>query len=110
MSPRHLILPGLLCSVALAQAPLSVQQATLPLPLRYYQAPQIPAVRLVNSGRLDRLMRAGKLYLTVQDALALAIENNLNLEIARYGPQLADSAYERAKAGGPIRGVPSGSS
>jgi outer membrane protein len=109
MSPRHLILPGLLCSVALAQAPLSVQQATLPLPLRYYQAPPIPAVRLVNSGRLDRLMRAGKLYLTVQDALALAIENNLNLEIARYGPLLADSALERAKAGGPIRGVPSAS-
>ena len=55
------------------------------------------------------LMRAGKLYLTVQDALALAIENNLNLEVDRYGPLLAQSALERAKAGGPVRGVPSAS-
>ena len=108
MNRLRLILP-LICGAALAQAPISVQQPTLPLPLRSYQAPQIPAVRLVNSGRLDRLMRAGKLYLTVQDALALAIENNLNLEIARYGPLLADSALERARAGGPIRGVPSAS-
>ena len=57
----------------------------------------------------DSLMRAGKLYLTVQDAIALAIENNLDLEIDRYGPLLAESALERAEAGGPIRGVPSAS-
>ena len=58
---------------------------------------------------LNSLLRAGKLYLTVQDAIALAIENNLDLEIDRYGPLLAQSALERAQAGGPIRGVPSAS-
>ena len=96
-------------AAAFAQAPISLTRPTLPLPLRSYTAPQIAPARLNNSGRLARLVRAGKLYLTLQDALALAIENNLNLEIARYGPLLADSALERAKAGGPIRGVPSAS-
>jgi outer membrane protein TolC len=92
-----------------AQTPLTVQRPTLPVPLRSYQAPGIPQARLFNSGRLNRLIRAGKLYLSVQDVLALAIENNLNLEIARYGPLLAQSALERARAGGPIRGVQSAS-
>lgn len=62
-----------------------------------------------NSARLNSLLRAGKLYLTVQDAIALAIENNLGLEIDRYGPLLAQAALERAQAGGPVRGVPSAS-
>jgi len=69
----------------------------------------VPAIRQGNSTRLHDLLRAGKLYLTVQDALALAIENNLNLEVDRYGPLLAQSALERNKAGGPLRGVPSAS-
>src|ERR1035438_9770928 len=53
-------------------------------------------------------MRAGKLYLSLQDAIGIAIENNLDLEIARYGPLLSDTALKRAEAGGPYRGVPSG--
>jgi outer membrane protein len=87
-----------------------VMSAPAPSWLRPYVAPTVAPIRLHNSGRLDSLIRAGNLYLTVQDALSLAIENNLNLEIDRYGPWLADSALERAKAGGPNRGVPSGSS
>ena len=78
-------------------------------PVRPYMAPPVPPVRLGNSARLHSLMRAGHLYLTVHDALALAIENNLNLDVDRYGPLLADTALQRAKAGGPIRGVPSAS-
>jgi outer membrane protein TolC len=79
------------------------------LPVRSYLAPTIPPVRLANSNRLYSLIRAGSLYLTLRDALALAIENNLSLEIDRYGTPLAQSALERAKAGGPLRGVPSAS-
>jgi hypothetical protein len=90
------------------EQPVTVQAAHVPAAIRPYMAPYIPPIRLQNSGRLDQLMRAGNLYLTVADALALAIENNLNLEIERYGPLLADSASERAKAGGPLRGVPAG--
>jgi outer membrane protein TolC len=80
-----------------------------PKMIRPYEAPDIPPVHLNNSTRLSGLIRAGNLYLTLQDAIALAIENNLDLEIDRYGPLLADSALKRAEAGGPIRGVPSGS-
>jgi hypothetical protein len=79
------------------------------LPVRSYLAPTIPPVRLTNSTRLYGLIRAGNLYLTLPDALSLAIENNLNLQIDRYGPLLMQSALERAKAGGPLRGVPSAS-
>jgi outer membrane protein len=99
----------------LALVPLSAQEqpfaerSPLPVPLRSYLAPTIPPIRLGNSPRLQTLLRAGNLYLTVQDALALAIENNLNLEIDRYGPLEALSTLDRAKAGGPLRGVPSAS-
>ncbi|MGD1072940.1 MAG: TolC family protein [Bryobacteraceae bacterium] len=85
---------------------LSSAQAPI---LRDYQVHQTPPVRVNNSARLAGLIRAGKLYLTLQDAIALAIENNLDLEVARYEPLLAASALTRQQAGGPIRGVPSGS-
>src|SRR3954463_15068175 len=90
--------------------PSTVVRPQVIIPIRDYMAPTIAPVRLTNSQRLYTLIRAGNLYLSAEDALALAIENNLNLEIDRYGPQLAQSALERAKAGGPIRGVPSGTS
>ena len=77
--------------------------------IRPYKAPILPPTRLTNTPRAQTLIRAGKLYLSTADALALAIENNLDLEIDRFGPLLAKSALERAQAGGPIRGVPSAS-
>jgi outer membrane protein TolC len=88
---------------------VTIEKPHLPIPFRSYAPPAVSASRPGNSRRLHDLLRAGKLYLTVQDALALAIENNLNLEIDRYGPLLAQSALERQKAGGPLRGVPSAS-
>jgi outer membrane protein len=100
---------GIATSSSAQNQPISVQQPQVRIPLRSYAAPTIPPIRLTDSNRLAGLIRAGNLYLTAQDALALAIENNLNLEIARYGPLMAQSALERAKAGGPLRGVPSGS-
>jgi outer membrane protein len=92
-----------------AQEQPFAERPSLPIPLRSYLAPTVPPIRLGNSSRLETLLRAGNLYLTVQDALALAIENNLNLEIDRYGPLEALSALNRAKAGGPFRGVPNAS-
>jgi outer membrane protein TolC len=96
------------CAALLLQAqeqPVTVQVARVPAVIRPYMAPSTPPIRLHNSSRLYSLMRAGNLYLTVADALALAIENNLNLEIDRYGPLNADANLERAKAGGPLRGL-----
>jgi outer membrane protein len=80
---------------------------TAPL-VRSYQAPTVPPIRLSDSGRLQGLIRAGVLYLSVEDAIVLALENNIDLEIARYGPILADWNLERAEAGGALPGVPSG--
>jgi outer membrane protein len=78
-----------------------------PLLVRPYLAPEVPPVRLRNSDRIRELMRAGTLYLTVQDAIALALENNIDLEVSRYNPLLATWQVERAKAGGALPGVPS---
>jgi outer membrane protein len=78
--------------------------------LRPYRAPAVVPVELRNSTRLQNFIRAGKIYLTAEDAIALAIENSLDLEVERYNGLLAEWALERAQAGGPIRGVTSGSS
>ena len=108
--PRSLL--AWICAAAICSAQdqqVAIEKPHLPVPIRSYVAPTVSASRLGNSGRLHKMLRAGKLYLTVQDALALAIENNLNLEVDRYGLLLAQSALERSKAGGPVRGVPSAS-
>ena len=55
--------------------------------------------------RLDSLLRGGNLYLSLQDAIALALENNLDIAIQRYGPQIADAEVMPAEAGGFARGV-----
>lgn len=71
-----------------------------------YSAKEIPPINLQNSNRLEALIRAGKLYLSLQDAIALALENNLDVEVARYGPQIGQADLLRARAGGLLRGVP----
>jgi outer membrane protein TolC len=71
-----------------------------------YRAKEIPPADMSNSPRLEQLLRAGNLYLSLQDAIALAIENNLDVEVARYGPQIGQADLMRAKAGGLLRGVP----
>src|SRR3954447_7984550 len=78
--------------------------------LRPYQAEFIPPIRTSNSLRLRDLVRAGKLYLTAQDAIALALENNIDIEVARYNPLLDEWQLERAQAGGALPGVPAASS
>src|SRR5262245_116869 len=73
---------------------------------RPYRQPNIPSINLRNSNRGEQLIRAGKIYLSLQDAIALALENNLDVELARYGPRLAEAALLRSKAGGAaLRGV-----
>ncbi len=70
-----------------------------------YRSPQVPPINVANSARLESLLRAGRLYLSIQDAIALALENNLDIEIQRYGPQIADAQVLRAKAGAFAQGV-----
>ena len=69
---------------------------------------QIPAASFTNSVRLSDLVKDGKIYLSLSDALALALENNYDLAIARYNLDIADTDILRAKAGASLRGVNSG--
>jgi outer membrane protein len=63
----------------------------------------VAPARLTNSSRLDTLIQGGNLYLTVQDTIALALENNLDIAMQRYGPFLALEDLHRAESGGILR-------
>ncbi len=77
-------------------------------PLRAYAPTEVPAANLSNSARIDQQMRDGKLYLSLNDAIELALENNLDIAIARYNLPIAEADIERTKAGGVFRGVNTG--
>ena len=77
-------------------------------PIKAYAPSLVPKPNLANSPRLQQLMRDGKLYISLQDAIALALENNLDLAIARYNLPIADTDILRTKAGGFFRGVNTG--
>ena len=72
---------------------------------RPYQKTDIPPINVANTDRLEALVRAGNLYLSAQDVIALALENNLDIEIQRYGPLLTKEVLLRATGGGPLRDV-----
>lgn len=72
---------------------------------RPYEAPSVPALNFQNSQRLFDLMRAGQLYLSLADAIDLALENNLDIELQRFVPKIADTEVSRAQGGGLLRGL-----
>jgi outer membrane protein TolC len=80
----------------------------LPNPLRWYTPTDYPAPRLTNTPRLDDLLRDGKIYLSLSDAVTLALENNYDIAIARINLDIADTDLLRAKAGSSLRGVSTG--
>jgi outer membrane protein len=86
------------------------ERPSAPVFWRPYLAPDVPPARLSNSPRIQDLIRADTLYLTIQDTIALVLENNIDIEVARYSPLLADWNLERARAGGALPGVPNGAS
>jgi hypothetical protein len=70
-----------------------------------YTVPFLPGPRLDNSQRLQDLIVDGKLTLTLDDAIALALENNLEIAVTRYDLPIAQTDLLRAKGGGATRGV-----
>jgi outer membrane protein len=102
-----LLVPLFFAAHASAQSEISVQPATggLGWLTHPYQPRYIPPIRLTNSPRMDSLIRAGSLYLTAPDVVALAIENNIDVEVQRYGPLLAKEVLRRAQGGGALRSV-----
>lgn len=77
-------------------------------PFHAYTPTTVPLANLSNGNRLDTLMHNGVLELTLEDAVALALENNLDLAIARYNIPIAAADILRTKAGGSTRGVNTG--
>jgi len=70
----------------------------------YVEHPVAP-VDLSNSPRIRQLLRSGNIYLSLSDAIALAIENNLDIQLERYSLPAADTELLRAKGGGGLRGL-----
>ena len=70
-----------------------------------YRAHPVAQVSFNDSPRIENLMRAGVIYLSLRDAIALALENNLDIESARYSPKLALADLQRASAGQLIRNI-----
>jgi outer membrane protein len=77
-------------------------------PVAPYTATDVPAPRLDNTPNLDALMRDGKIYLSLSDAVTLALENNYDIGIARINLDIADTDLLRAKAGTSLRGISTG--
>jgi outer membrane protein TolC len=77
-------------------------------PLSAYSADTVPQPDLTNSPLLTQLIRDGKLYLSLNNAIQLALENNLDLAIARYNLPIANTDILRTQAGGIFRGVNAG--
>ncbi|HTS49251.1 MAG TPA: TolC family protein [Bryobacteraceae bacterium] len=97
----------LIAAVASAQNSIRIEPAKGPVGwlLNPYRPRSVPPINLSNSSRLEALVRGGNLYLTAPDVVALAIENNLDVEVQRYGPLLAREVLRRAQGGGALRSV-----
>jgi outer membrane protein len=86
----------------------SKSRSAFPHILQPYLPKELPQPDLGNSPRIDALMHDGKIYLSIDDAIALALENNLDLDIARYNLNIAAADLLRAKSGANILGVNTG--
>lgn len=91
--------------VTAAQQPFHVSLPHSRNPIAPYMPSTVPPVNLTNSPRLQSLERDGKLYISLRDAIALALENNLDLAYFRYNFPTAQADLLRTKAGGFANGV-----
>lgn len=93
-----------------AQSNVPFQQLLRPSrnPINAYRGLIVPPPSMANSTRLSSLVRDGKIYLSLRDAIDLALENNLDMVIARYNLPIAQTDIQRTQAGGQVRGVNTG--
>jgi outer membrane protein len=78
----------------------SYGRAAFPNIFAPYAPQNIPQPMLTNSARLDQLIQDGKLMLSLDDAISLALENNLNISVERFVPWIAEAELLKAEAGG----------
>jgi outer membrane protein TolC len=77
-------------------------------PLDAYRGKTVPPPSMANSVRLNSMIRDGKIYLSLRNAIDLALEDNLDMVIARYNLPIAQMDILRTQAGGQVRGVNTG--
>src|SRR5277367_3166208 len=70
-----------------------------------YREKEVSPANFDNTPRIRQLLRGGNLYLSLRDAVALAIENNLDIELERFAIPLAGTETLRAQGGGLLRGL-----
>jgi outer membrane protein TolC len=101
-----------LCNAAepLTPAPIPFEELLRPShnPINAYRGQIVPQPAMANSTRLNSLMRDGKIYLSLRDAIDLALEDDLDLVIARYNLPIAETDVQRTAAGGSVRGINTG--
>jgi len=115
-SPRGMLLSVLVVGILAAGAAGQLGPAAIytngrspyPDPAAPFKAFNVPKPSFTNSTRLMQILREGKLMLSLDDAIALAIENNLDLAIARYNLPIADTDILRTKSGASPAGVNTG--
>jgi outer membrane protein TolC len=114
---RRALQVGKTCGILVLAAAMAGAQTSAPVqfdmprshnPFTAYSGSYVPEPVLANSPRLDKLVKDSKLYLSLNDAIDLALENNLDLAIARYNLPIADTDLFRTKAGGSFLGVNTG--
>lgn len=107
--PISAFVPSVASTATGVPAVIPLRSSATGLDARHFFGPfhrtQVPALFSGNGERLRSLVRDGKLYLSARDAIALAIENNLDVEIERYNLILADTDRRRAAGGGNLRGI-----
>jgi outer membrane protein len=91
-----------------ASVDYSKPRSQFPNVIAPYKPGYVPPPNLSNTDRIQQLMRDGKIMLSMDDAVALALENNLDLVLARYNLNIADTDILRADAGANILGVNTG--
>ena len=84
------------------------ERGYFPNPFWPYEPTHVASPRLGNTPRLENLLKDGKIYLSLDDAVMLALENNFDIAIARYNLDIADTDLLRARAGSGVLGVPTG--
>ena len=104
MRPAVWFLLLAVCVTGYAQDPIDYSLGAGSWP-KVYQPRDVPQANLADSASIDRFIREGKLYLSLEDVILLALENNLDIEIGRYGRMEADTDLLRAKAGAQLSGV-----
>jgi outer membrane protein len=89
-------------AVSLGTAQFHYTRAPRPFPELWapYSSISIPAPQLTNAPRIDQMIHNGKLELSLQDAIELALANNVDIAVARYNPWLADTSVLKTESGG----------